>query len=49
MKLRRIVIDLGIFPPVAEVTRKAVEDGETVAEEDTEAPCWFPVVLVNLW
>ena len=48
MQLRRIVIDLGIFPAVPEIAREAVVHREAVAEEDAEAASGKPVVLVDL-
>src|SRR5258708_32884264 len=48
MQRRRIVMRLGILPPVAEIARVRVVNREAISEKNPESACRLPVVLVNL-
>src|SRR5258708_30732415 len=48
MQRRRIVIRLGILPPVAEIARVRVVNREATSEKNPESPARLPAVPVNL-
>src|SRR5260221_3913765 len=48
VQCRRIVIRLGIFPPIAEIARVRVVDRDAISETNPESAGPLPVVLVNL-